>query len=251
MATTGNGAGHAADQGRVERRRRATRARLLEAAYEVMTQSGVDDAKIKDITDRADLGFGTFYNYFETKDQIASQVLDCIINDLARRNRVVTSSIVTQDHIKVPVSMRIVIREAVSAPMWRWWALRPDLLTDRIRLGFRSYAKDDIDEAVDGGVFLLDKAEIESTWTLAVWMFVGGIHDIVVGDRDADWDVFVVETIMRAMGAPFEVARRISNTELPETPPPQIDWTFSLAEVEPCPVSTESSKPTDARSSRG
>ena len=126
MAKTENGAGHATPEGRVERRRRATCARLLEAAYDVMTEFGVDDAKIKDITDRADLGFGTFYNYFQTKDEIAGQVLDCIIDDLARRNRLATSSIKSDDHVKVAVSMRIVMREATSAPMWRWWALRPD-----------------------------------------------------------------------------------------------------------------------------
>src|ERR1700758_5244979 len=50
MATTGPEAGYAAPEGRVTRRRRATRARLLEAAYDVMMESGVDAAKIKDIT---------------------------------------------------------------------------------------------------------------------------------------------------------------------------------------------------------
>ena len=146
--------------------------------------------------------------------------------------------------------MRIVMREATSAPMWRWWALRPDSLIDRIRQGFRSYAKQDIAEAIDGGIFQLDKAEIESTWTLAVWMFVGGIHDIVVGDRDADWDTFVVEAIMRAMGAPLEVARRISRTPLPKTPKSKIDWTFSLEEQAPSSAEVESRKPSDLRAAR-
>ena len=231
MATTGPEAGHATPEGRVSKRRRATRARLLEAAYHVMMECGVDAAKIKDITDRADVGFGTFYNYFQTKDELANQVLDCVINDLARRNRIATSKLKAQDYIiRVPVSMRIVMREATTAPMWRWWALRPDLLIDRIRRGFRRFALEDIYEAMDGGIFHLDKGEIDSTWTLAVWMLVGGIHDVVVGNRDTECDIFVVEAIMRTMGAPLDVARRISHTPLPKCPQPEIDWTFSLDE---------------------
>ena len=50
----------------------AQRARLLEAPYDVMAEIGVDAAKIKDITDRADVGLGTFYNYFETKTNQSS-----------------------------------------------------------------------------------------------------------------------------------------------------------------------------------
>jgi AcrR family transcriptional regulator len=231
MPTTGPGAGHATPEGRVFKRRRATRARLREAAYHVMMECGVDAAKIKDITDRADVGFGTFYNYFETKDELANQVLDCVINDLARRNRIATSKLKPQDSvIRVPVSMRIVMREATTAQMWRWWALRPDLLIDRIRRGFRRYALEDIHEAMDGGIFHIDKGEIESTWTLAVWMLVGGIHDVVVGNRDPEWDMFVVEAIMRVMGAPLDIARRISRTPLPKCPQAEIEWTFSLEE---------------------
>lgn len=231
MATTEPEADQAAPEGRVSKRRRATRARLLEAAYDVMIEAGADAAKIKDITDRADVGFGTFYNYFQTKDEIASQVLDCVTNDLARRNRIATSKLKAQDFIaRVPVSMRIVMREATTAPMWRWWALRPDLLIDRIRRGFRRYALEDIDEAIEGGVFHLDRGQMDSTWTLAVWMLVGGIHDVVVGNRNSEWDIFVVEAIMRAMGAPLDVARRISRTPLPKCPQPEIDWTFSLDE---------------------
>jgi AcrR family transcriptional regulator len=224
--------GRATLEGRVSKRRRATRARLLEAAYHVIMESGVDDAKIKDITDRADVGFGTFFNYFETKDDLANQVLDCVINDLARRNRIATSKLKAEDDstVRVPLSMRIVMREATTAAMWRWWALRPDLLVDRIRRGFRRYALEDISEAMAGGIFHIDEGEIDSTWTLAVWMLVGGIHDVVVGNRVTEWDMFVVEAIMRAMGAPLDIARRISRTRLPKCPPAEIDWTFNLDE---------------------
>ncbi len=41
----------------------------------------------------ADVGFGTFYNYFDSKDDIAARVLDCVIDDLGKRNDEATSNI--------------------------------------------------------------------------------------------------------------------------------------------------------------
>ena len=58
----------------------------MATAYELMGQAGVDGTSIAEITDHADLGFGTFYNYFKSKDYIAINVLDAVIDDLGRRN---------------------------------------------------------------------------------------------------------------------------------------------------------------------
>lgn len=206
-----------------------TRAKLLEAAYLVMSAGGVDAAKIKDITDKADVGFGTFYNYFESKDELASHVLDCLINDFGRRNIIATKGLVKKDPALImPVSIRLVLRAVMSSPLWQWWALRPDLLVDRMREGFGPFAMSDMREAVQRGIFQLDNDNIPMAWALAVWMMVAGIHDVVVGDRPPSSETFVVESIMRLMGVAAEDAKRIASTRLPTYPPPSVDWTFCL-----------------------
>ena len=232
------------EEGRVAKRRRATRARLLEAAYDVMADVGVDAAKIKDITDRADVGFGTFYNYFETKDELANQVLDCVINDYGRRNVMATRGLRKKDPALImPVSMRLVMREAARTPMWQWWALRPDLLVDRMRDGFGPFGRRDIRDAIDRGIFRLEPEEVDSAWALANWMMVGGIHDIVVGQRAPDSDVFVVNAIVRMMGVELNEARRISSTVLPKYSATDIDWTFELVEHRQHDVEFDAQKP--------
>lgn len=220
----------ASDEGRLARRRRATRARLLQAAHKVMADVGVDAAKIKDITNLADVGFGTFYNYFESKDELAGQVLDCVINDLGRRNVIATERLRRNDPaLIIPVSMRLVMQEAARTSIWQWWALRPDLLVDRMTAGFGPFGKRDIADAIERGIFHIRPDEIDSMWVLANWMMVGGIHDIVVGERPLDSDMLVVRAIMCSMGVDLSVAQRISTTKLPKYSPEDIDWTFSLA----------------------
>jgi AcrR family transcriptional regulator len=55
---------------RHERRRLQTRKRLIEAAMQLVLEKGYDAISIQDITDRADLGRGTFYIHFKDKEEI-------------------------------------------------------------------------------------------------------------------------------------------------------------------------------------
>lgn len=65
---------------RQERRKARTRQALLDAAVRLTAAGKGGSATIQDITEAADLGFGTFYNYFESKDELfelaSSEVLE-------------------------------------------------------------------------------------------------------------------------------------------------------------------------------
>ena len=51
-----------------------TRARLLEAAKAIFEEDGFHDARISDISERAGLSHGSFYHYFDSKDEIFREV---------------------------------------------------------------------------------------------------------------------------------------------------------------------------------
>ena len=61
--------------GRRARRQAEIRARLIEAGRGVFTQHGLDEATIAEITAAADVGFGTFYLYFPTKEALYRAVV--------------------------------------------------------------------------------------------------------------------------------------------------------------------------------
>jgi AcrR family transcriptional regulator len=65
-----------AETTRVDRRRRRNRDALLRAARRLMAERGFAKTTIADITQGADLGFGTFYLYFKSKEEILSAVLE-------------------------------------------------------------------------------------------------------------------------------------------------------------------------------
>jgi AcrR family transcriptional regulator len=53
-----------------------TRARLVESARGVFEDAGFLDARISDIADRAGLSHGSFYHYFESKEQVFREVAE-------------------------------------------------------------------------------------------------------------------------------------------------------------------------------
>jgi len=67
---------------RTQRRASKTRVRLLKAALSVFAEVGSDAATIEMITQRADLGKGTFYRYFVDKNGILGALIEQCVGDL-------------------------------------------------------------------------------------------------------------------------------------------------------------------------
>jgi AcrR family transcriptional regulator len=55
---------------RFERRRAETRQALIRAARQILAETGDTSASIQAIAERADVGFGSFYNHFESKTEL-------------------------------------------------------------------------------------------------------------------------------------------------------------------------------------
>ena len=64
---------------RFERRRAETRGALVRAARQILAETGDTSASIQAIAERADVGFGSFYNHFESKtDLFEAAVVDAL-----------------------------------------------------------------------------------------------------------------------------------------------------------------------------
>jgi AcrR family transcriptional regulator len=61
---------HTTGMGRRERRAAETRVRLFRCALQLFAQRGFPNVTVEEITEAADVGKGTFFNYFESKDHV-------------------------------------------------------------------------------------------------------------------------------------------------------------------------------------
>jgi len=61
---------HLQGLGRRQRRAAETRLRLFRCALQLFAEHGFPNVTVEDITEAADVGKGTFFNYFESKDHV-------------------------------------------------------------------------------------------------------------------------------------------------------------------------------------
>jgi AcrR family transcriptional regulator len=63
---------HLKEMGRRERRAAETRVRIFRSAMRLFAERGLSSVTVEDITEAADVGKGTFFNYFESKEHVLS-----------------------------------------------------------------------------------------------------------------------------------------------------------------------------------
>jgi AcrR family transcriptional regulator len=105
------------------RRKRETREKLLRAAFELIAERGVDAVAIQQITETADVGFGSFYNHFESKDAIYDHVFRAVFESFGEALDRLTESLEDPAEI-IAVSIRHTIDRAHGEPLWRRFFLR-------------------------------------------------------------------------------------------------------------------------------
>ncbi len=214
---------------RTELRQRQTRIRLRAVAHELMAANGVDATTIQQIADAANIGFGTFYNYFATKDALAVEVLDCVIHNLGERNDLATRQLGETDPVRIVAnSVRFVMREMTTHPMWRWWLARLDLLVDRMRIGFGPFGLRDIDVAVGSGQYHVIDDDRALAWSHLVWLMAAAGRDITDGHVGAECESAYAEAILRVMGVDHASAKAATSTVLPASPVLVIDFAFEV-----------------------
>jgi AcrR family transcriptional regulator len=69
--------------GRRQRRAAETRIRLFRCALQLFAERGFQNVTVEDITEAADVGKGTFFNYFETKDHVLGVMAEIQLGKVA------------------------------------------------------------------------------------------------------------------------------------------------------------------------
>lgn len=105
------------------RRKRETRQRLLEAALQLMARKGMDGVTINEITEAADVGFGSFYNHFESKETIYAALTDWVFEEFADALDNLVAHLDDPAEV-IAVSVRHALIRARREPVWGQFLIR-------------------------------------------------------------------------------------------------------------------------------
>lgn len=157
-------------EGRVARRQKRNRRALIDAAGEIMSQKGIDAATMLEIAENADVGAGTVYNYFKSKDDLAIAVLEELMHDLALKIEEVTNRFVDPAQVYA-FGIRTVIDTATGDLRWRQLLYRSEVIANAMYRQMGPFAIRDLQNATAAGRFKVDNAPL--TWKLATHALVG------------------------------------------------------------------------------
>ena len=149
-ATTGS-----ARPSRGERRKRETRARLLLAALRLMAAKGKDGVAINEITDAADVGFGSFYNHFESKEAIYGELVGWVFERFANALDQALAQVHDPAEI-ISLSIRQTLLRAEREPLWGQFLVREGFSPAIFEHGLGRRLLRDIEKGVQAGRFVSD-----------------------------------------------------------------------------------------------
>jgi len=194
---------------RSERRRRRNRQALIEAGYQIMTQKGIDAATMAEITELADMGAGTVYNYFASKDELAMAIMEQVMDRLSQRIEAVTNNFTDPAQVYA-FGIRNVMIAATTDQRWRWLMRRSEVIAGAMYRVMGPYAIRDIRNAVLAGRYRVEDPEL--AWRQATHAIVG--FSLAVCDKSilpAKMDEAVVNLLGMVgvrRGEAWEIARR-------------------------------------------
>jgi AcrR family transcriptional regulator len=111
---------------RGERRKRDTRERLLQAAFRLFAERGADAVPINEITEAADVGFGSFYNHFASREAIHQALLEQVFEEFGKALDALSDGIDDPAEV-ISVCVRHTIQRAKREPLWATLLLRNSL----------------------------------------------------------------------------------------------------------------------------
>lgn len=178
-----------------------------------MSRDGVDGAAIASIAEEADVGFGSFYNHFKTKEEIARAVFDLRSEEL-QLNLAAIKAEVADPAAQVSLISRLVIFQTVKDPVWGWFLIRASETVEEYRRVMHERSIATFTQGLQQARFKFSSAETAAIMVNST--VFGVIRAILNGDLPAGAARFAVELILSALGLGRDEACQLAATPVPE-----------------------------------
>jgi AcrR family transcriptional regulator len=199
---------------RLERRKQRTRAALIQAA-QVFIGAGKLNAPILEITQAADVGMGSFYNYFDSKDELFAAALNEVLDAHGALLDRVTESL--DDPAETfACSFRLTGRLFRRRPQESRVLLATGVLLTSADRGLAPRALRDIVAAIRAKRFRIDDPTLALALAGGALMGLGQLLAAEPNRDDAQATDRVAEDMLRMFGMDADEARDICQRSLPD-----------------------------------
>jgi AcrR family transcriptional regulator len=202
------------------RRRAQTRAQLLDAARELFARQGVDATAIAEITEQADVGFGSFYNHFASKEEIVEVALSESLEAQARIVDALTEQLEDPAEV-VAVAHRYFVTQSRKDPSLAWLLVRLDTSHRVMTRALGERARRDLERGIASGRFNVADPDVAFLDTAGALLLV--MRAVLDGDVGPQADRAHAEGLLRILGLTPRDASEVAQRPLPQTDPREIN----------------------------
>ena len=117
-----------------------------------MAERGLEAVAINEITEAADLGFGTFYNYFASKEAIHEALVDELFESFGAALDQIAEQVDDPAEV-IAASVRYTLRRAAEEPLWGRFLLRIGFWSPVLDRGLAPRLLRDLQTGVASGRF--------------------------------------------------------------------------------------------------
>jgi AcrR family transcriptional regulator len=197
------------------RRRRRNREALINAGYKIIAEKGIDAATMAEIAELADVGAGTAYNYFASKDELAMAVMEQVMHRLAIRIKVATEGF--DDPAQVfAFGVRTTIQIATTDSRWRWLLRRSEVIADAMFRVLGPYAIHDLERAAKAGRFRFKDGAL--VYRMTIHAIIGFCLAACDNEMTSDANNEAVILLLGMAGMGRKEAEDLCNRSWPELP---------------------------------
>jgi AcrR family transcriptional regulator len=202
-----------------------TRLMLLHAAFEVLGHEDGRDMQIEDLLSHVGMSRGTFYNYFESREDLFN-VLSFDFNHgldeaLAQSG---------EPALWACQAIRIYLHRAQKDRAWGWAMVNISMNGPKI-LGDDTYRHGAVtlQAGMDSGDFKI--ANVQIGMDLVMGTALAAIMSILKGNAGPDHPEHVAKALLMSLGVPAAKAERLANQPLPPFPMGKPQFTSKPSEA--------------------
>lgn len=187
----------------------------MAAARTLIAEKGVAGLRIQEITEGADVALGSFYNHFDSKEELVDTVVESVVSDsLADLAGAVVSSAAADDDPAVIVSTatRRFIRLAFDDPDFAGLMVQLNHADELFARAVHPNALLAVERGVAAGRF--EATDVEVSVNMIVGASLALIRAILQGHHEDGAEIAHAELSLRALGVPGTEARAISTQPL-------------------------------------
>ncbi|MGC3986403.1 MAG: TetR/AcrR family transcriptional regulator [Pseudorhodoferax sp.] len=202
-------------------RRERMRRKLLSAAMRVFAEMGIDAPLIDDFIAAAGVARGTFYNYFDTTqellDAVTSELSDAILHNI---DKVVVT--IDDPLQRLATGCLLYLHIGVDFPSWGAFVMRTGFRSHSIGKLVDVYLTRDLELARKAGE--LEYPSLRAARDLVLSSIAQAIVTVIDGDAPRAHLRQMLALALHGIGATVSRARKVSQLPLPPLQLPELQW---------------------------